>query len=143
MHHNEAIDILLIEDNDFDAELSLRALHQNHLSNHIIRLADGQEALDYLFPPEQNHVRVNPKLILLDLKLPGLSGLEVLQALKGNVHTSHIPVVVLTSSTEEEDIAKCYELGVNSFISKPVEFDSFMDTVRNLGFYWLLLNKAP
>jgi two-component system response regulator len=146
MHNPEAMVILLVEDNDSDAELTLRALKKYHLSNKIIRMADGQEALDYLFQPKatgETELRANPKLILLDLKLPGVSGLEVLQAVKSDPRTRCIPVVVLTSSTEEEDIIKTYQLGVNSFISKPVEFDDFMETVKNLGLYWLLLNKAP
>jgi two-component system response regulator len=146
MYKPEAMEILLVEDNEFDAELTLRALKQYNLSNLIVRLADGQEALDYLFPPGATHegeIKVKPKLILLDLKLPGVSGLEVLQAVKNDPRTRCVPVVVLTSSTEEEDIYKSYQLGVNSYIAKPVEFDSFMETVKNLGLYWLLLNKAP
>jgi two-component system response regulator len=145
MSNPQAIEILLVEDNDFDAELTLRALHQNHLANQIIRFDDGQEALDFLLPPDGSAeaLRAKPKLILLDLKLPGVSGLEVLQAVKADPRTRHIPVVVLTSSTEEQDIIKSYQLGVNSYISKPVEFDSFMDSVKNLGLYWMLLNKAP
>lgn len=146
MNSSEAMDILLVEDNDFDAELTLRALKRYNMANRIIRFADGQEALDFLFVPESSNggeIRANPKLILLDLKLPGVSGLEVLQAIKSDPQTRCIPVVVLTSSTEEEDIIKSYESGVNSFISKPVEFVSFMETVKNLGLYWMLLNKAP
>ncbi len=142
---DEVIEILLVEDNDFDAELTLRALKMYQLANQIIRFADGQEALDYLFQFRViNNVekRPNPKLILLDLKLPGLSGLEVLQAIRNDPGTRWIPVVVLTSSTEEEDVIKSYELGVNSFISKPVEFDSFMETVKNLGMYWMLMNRT-
>jgi len=146
MNSSEAMEILLVEDNDFDAELTLRALTKYNLANQIVRFADGQEALDFLFSSKSStgeELRANPKLILLDLKLPGISGLEVLQAIKSNPHTRCIPVVVLTSSTEEEDIIKSYESGVNSFISKPVEFDSFMESVKNLGLYWMLLNKAP
>ncbi len=146
MNSSEAMEILLVEDNDFDAELTLRALKQYNMANRIIRFADGQEALDFLFAPvasKGGEIRANPKLILLDLKLPGVSGLEVLQAIKSDPHTRCIPVVVLTSSTEEEDVIKTYEANVNSFISKPVEFDSFMETVKNLGLYWMLLNKAP
>lgn len=146
MDRNNELEILLIEDNDFDAELTLRALTQHRLSNKIMRLADGQEALDYLFQadePAMDQVRVNPKLILLDLKLPRVSGLEVLGEIKSHPRTKSIPVVVLTSSTEDEDIHQCYQLGVNSFISKPVEFEQFIETVKNLGMYWLLLNKAP
>ena len=146
MNSSEAMEILLVEDNDYDAELTLRALKQYNLANKITRLADGQEALDLLLAPELSdatEMRVKPKVILLDLKLPGVSGLEVLQAVKSDPRTRHIPVVVLTSSTEEKDILESYKLGVNSYITKPVEFDSFMETVKNLGFYWLLLNQAP
>ncbi|MHC1740604.1 MAG: response regulator [Anaerolineaceae bacterium] len=145
MNSTDPVSIVLIEDNDFDAELTMRALKQYHLQNRILRLSDGQEALDYLFQAEDtnNDCTVNPKLILLDLKLPGLSGLEVLRAVKTNPKTKCIPVVVLTSSTQEEDIIKSYELGVNSFISKPVEFDQFMEAMKGLGMYWLLLNKIP
>jgi two-component system response regulator len=146
MNRSDPVDILLIEDNDSDAELTLRALKQNNLSNKVIRFADGQEALDYLMQPETVKIadkRPNPKLILLDLKLPGISGIEVLQAIKKDPVTSYIPVVVLTSSTQEEDLVKSYQLGVNSFISKPVEFEKFMESVKNIGFYWLLVNKAP
>jgi len=146
MNNQSPLTILLIEDNDFDADLTMRALHQYNLYNQIVRFADGQEALDYIFHPDVSNgeeKRVNPKLILLDLKLPGVSGLDVLQKVKGNSCTKCIPIVILTSSTEEEDIVKCYELGVNSFISKPVVFDQFMEAMKSLGLYWLLLNKTP
>jgi two-component system, response regulator len=146
MQNKEAIEILLIEDNDNDAELTLRALRQNHLSNHIRRLANGQEALDYFFPPEpltEAQAIARPKLILLDLKLPLVGGLEVLRKIKADPRTRIIPVVVLTSSTEEQDIFESYELGVNSYIVKPVEFDNFMESVQKLGLYWLLLNQGP
>ncbi len=145
MHKSFVIEILMIEDDDNDAELTLRAFKQYNLANHIIRFSGGQEALDFLFQPEvsqEAEKRAKPKLILLDLKLPGISGLEVLKMIKSDPLTRCIPVVVLTSSTEEEDIIRSYQLGVNSYISKPVEFDSFMETVKNLGFYWLLLNKT-
>ena len=146
MNKPEAIEILLIEDNDYDAELTLRALKMYHLANQIIRFADGQEALDYLFQldvPDKAEKRPNPKLIMLDLKLPGLNGHDVLKAIRDNPSTRFIPVVTLTSSTEEEDVVKSYALGVNSFVSKPVEFDNFMETVKNLGLYWMLMNKTP
>jgi two-component system response regulator len=146
MSNQMPMTILLVEDNDFDAEFTMRALQPYNLYNQIVRFADGQEALDFLFQteiPNGDKKRVNPKLILLDLKLPGVSGMEVLQTVKNNLRTKCIPIVVLTSSTEEEDIVKSYELGVNSFISKPVEFDQFMESMKNLGLYWLLLNKTP
>ena len=145
MNINE-LEIILIEDNDIDAELTLRALKKNKLSNKIHRLTDGQEALDYFFskhesPEEQKHTPL--KLVLLDLKLPLVSGLEVLQAIKSDPVTKKIPVVVLTSSTEDQDINECYRLGVNSYIVKPVKFDKFIASVQQLGLYWMLLNQYP
>lgn len=140
------IEILLVEDNDSDAELTLRALKRNHLSNPFRRLVDGQEALDYLFPASgvvEYTYHAAPRLILLDLKLPKVSGLEVLRVVKSHPLTRAIPVVVLTSSTEEQDIIESYQLGVNSYIVKPVEFDNFMASVQKLGMYWLLLNQYP
>lgn len=134
--------ILLIEDNDQDAELTIRALREYNIGNKIIRLFDGQEAMDYFFSEnsEKNEI---PRLILLDIKLPGISGLDVLRDLKRHEVTKKIPVVILTSSTEEKDIQACYHLGVNSYISKPVEFDNFQNTMKTLGMYWLLMNRAP
>lgn len=146
LHNHEELEILLIEDNDIDAELTLRAMEKHRLSNKIRRLTDGQEAIDYLFSKnevsaeEENRL---PQLILLDLKLPMISGLEVLRLIKSDPRTKKIPVVVLTSSTEDQDISACYQLGVNSYIVKPVEFENFMDSVQKLGFYWLLLNRYP
>ena len=146
MDNREPITIVLIEDSDLDADLTIRALHQHNFGNQIVRLSDGQEAMDYFFTSPNNQIKTkdeNPKLILLDIKLPGINGLEVLKALKNNHTTKKYPVVILTSSTEDRDIKTCYELGVNSFISKPVEYDSFVETVHTLGMYWLLMNKAP
>ena len=140
------IDILLVEDNPRDAELTLRALKKRNLANHVVWAKDGAEALDYLFggstdsPPALAHT---PKVILLDLKLPKVDGVEVLRRLKGEERTKVIPVVVLTSSREEQDIVESYRLGVNSFIVKPVEFDNFSEVVAQLGMYWLLLNQPP
>ena len=144
MNDPKEIEIILVEDNDVDAELTLRALQKYHLSNKILRMEDGQELIDYLFQPDgcpKEGVNNCPKLILLDLKLPRVSGLEVLRMLKNDQFTKQIPVVVLTSSTEDRDIDECYRLGVNSYIVKPVEFDQFMESVQELGLYWLLLNK--
>ncbi len=144
MNESNIIEILLVEDNDIDAELTLRALKKHNLSNHINRMVDGQEILDYFFDPVGSPKVISPhvpQLILLDLKLPKLSGLEVLKILKNEPATKKIPIVVLTSSTEDTDIEECYRLGVNSYIVKPVEFNKFMDSVQELGFYWLLLNK--
>lgn len=144
MARPETVEILLVEDNDSDAELTLRALQQANLFNPVRRLSDGQEALDYLFPSPGTPDRgARPRLILLDLKLPMVSGLEVLRAVKAHPATRSIPVVVLSSSSEERDIAESYQSGANSYIVKPVEFDKFMTSVQKLGVYWLLLNQYP
>jgi two-component system, response regulator len=140
------IEILLVEDNPSDAELALRALKKNKLANNIIRVCDGEEALDFIFARGQfkTRERLNiPKLIHLDLKLPKVDGLELLKIIKADPVTKLIPVVVLTSSIEESDMIESYRLGVNSYIVKPVDFDKFIESVRNIGFYWLLLNKQP
>ncbi len=142
MCSNLPLEILLIEDNDQDAELTLRAMREYNMGNSIVRFFDGQEAMEYFFSSKSDCIDI-PRLILLDIKLPGISGLEVLKNLKNNEKTKSIPVVILTSSTEEKDIQACYHLGVNSYISKPVEFDSFQNTMKTLGMYWLLMNRAP
>lgn len=140
------VEILLVEDNPNDAELALRALKKNNLTNNVIRVCDGEEALDYIFArgkfTSQSKYNI-PRLILLDLKLPKVDGLEVLKVLKADQYTRLIPVVVLTSSREENDIVESYTLGVNSYIVKPVNFDKFIDSVREIGLYWLLLNQQP
>ena len=131
--------ILLVEDNADDEQLTLRAMRQSDIPN-IIRVArDGAEALDKLFSSSQDRL---PDLVLLDLKLPKVNGLEVLQKIRANDRTKTLPVVVLTSSDEERDIVESYELGANSYIRKPVDFDQFIDAVRQLGLYWLSMNKA-
>ncbi len=143
---NNEVEILLVEDNPNDAELALRALKKNNLANNVIRVCDGEEALDFIFARGQfkDRKRENtPKLILLDLKLPKVDGLEVLKALKSDPVTKIIPVVVLTSSKEENDMVESYRLGVNSYIVKPVDFDKFIESVKNIGMYWLLLNQQP
>jgi two-component system, response regulator len=134
------VEILLVEDNNDDAELTIRALKKYHLANHLLHLRDGEEALTYLFSPESNKM---PKLILLDLKMPKVDGLEVLKVLKNDDKRKSIPVVILTSSKEEQDIIKSYQLGVNAYIVKPVEFEDFMQAVADLGLFWLVLNQAP
>ena len=134
-----AVEILLIEDNPQDAELAIRALKKNNLANHLLHLEDGQEALDFLFD-EKNEM---PRLILLDLKMPRIDGLEVLRKLKADVKKRLIPVVMLTSSKEERDIIESYKLGVNAYIVKPVDFDQFVKAVTQIGFFWLVLNQAP
>jgi two-component system response regulator len=143
---NTEVEILLVEDNIHDAEMTIRALKQSNLANKVIHLKNGALALNFLFGTGEytgRDLNNKPRLILLDLKMPKVDGIEVLQALKSNANTRKIPVVVLTSSKESPDIEKCYELGVNSYIVKPVGFDSFLEAVSKLGFYWMLLNQAP
>jgi two-component system response regulator len=141
-----SIEILLVEDNPNDVELTLHALRKNNLSNRIHVVRDGAEALECIFgdgSDPESAVQQSPKVILLDLKLPQVDGLEVLKRLKSDPQTRTIPVVVLTSSREERDIVESYQLGVNSYIVKPVDFEQFTDAVRHLGLYWLLLNQRP
>jgi two-component system response regulator len=143
---NNEVEILLVEDNPNDAELALRALKENNLANNVIRVCDGEEALEYIFArgKYKTRERMNiPKLILLDLKLPKIDGLELLKLIKADPVMKLIPIVVLTSSNEESDMIETYRLGVNSYIVKPVDFDKFIESVKNIGFYWLLLNKQP
>lgn len=140
------IEILLVEDNPTDAELTIRALKKENLTNNLVWVKDGAEALDFLFAKEEYAERSSedlPKLVLLDLRMPKVDGLEVLQKIKSDERTKHIPVVILTSSKEDEDIVESYKLGVNSYVSKPVEFDEFTKAVSTLGLYWILLNKPP
>jgi two-component system response regulator len=142
---DDLIEILLVEDNPLDAELTVLALRQNKLGNTIHIARDGAEALDFLFCRGRYSARdcFAPKLVLLDLKLPKVDGLEVLQAIRADERTKLIPVVVLTSSKEQRDLVNTYELGVNSYIQKPVDFDQFRQTVQQLGFYWLVVNQVP
>ena len=137
--------ILLVEDNPDDVILTTTALQENNILNHVVVAKDGVEAIDYLFCQGGYADRVpgNPQLILLDLKLPKVDGLEVLQRLRANEATKHIPVVILTTSTEQEDMLRGYDLGSNSFVKKPVDFAEFIDAVRNIGLYWLVLNESP
>jgi two-component system response regulator len=146
MADNNAVEILLVEDNPNDVELALHALKKNKVSNQIHVVRDGEEALDFIFPkdtssgkPSEQH----PKMILLDLKLPKIDGLEVLRRLKSDPTTRSIPVIILTSSREECDIVKSYDLGVNSYIVKPVDFQQFTEAIRQLGLYWMVMNQAP
>lgn len=141
-----AVDILLVEDNPSDVELTLRAFKRHNLTNHVYVVKDGVEALDFLFRRgaySHRKDKANPKVVLLDLKLPKVDGLEVLRKIKSDASTRAIPVVVLTSSREEKDIVESYSLGVNSYIVKPVDFDKFIDSVSQLGLYWMLLNEPP
>jgi len=139
-------DILLVEDSPHDAELAMRALKSRHLTNRVVWVKDGAEAINYLFGSDSTAVPVpvhTPRVILLDLKLPKMDGREVLRRIKGDARTKLVPVVVLTSSREEQDIVESYKLGVNSYIVKPVEFENFSEAVAQLGMYWLLLNQPP
>jgi two-component system response regulator len=137
------LEILLVEDNPQDAELAIRALKKCMPMSHLHHVSDGQEALDFLFCPTLDDDRKPPKVVLLDLKLPKVGGLEVLREIRANEHTKSLPVVVLTSSREDSDVAAAYRLGVNSFIVKPVDFENFLEVVSNMGSYWVNLNQAP
>lgn len=138
------VDIVLVEDNPHDAALAIRALKKQNLSNKLIHLKDGQEALDFLFCQgafSDRSMEDKPKVILLDLKMPKVDGLEVLRKIKADVRTKQIPVVMMTSSNEDRDIEESYKLGVNSYVVKPVGFENFAEAVSSLGLYWVLLNK--
>lgn len=145
MNNMTPVDILLVEDNAADAELALRAFKKSRLANNVEWLRDGSEALDYLYCEGQytGRANVNPKLILLDLKMPRVGGAEVLSRIKSDETTRMIPVVIMTSSQEERDLVSSYRLGANSYIVKPVDFEQFMDVVCKAGFYWAVLNKVP
>jgi len=141
-----AVDILLVEDNPQDAELTIRALRKHNLANQLIAVEDGAEALDFIFCRGKygdREIGHTPRVVLLDLKLPKVNGLEVLRALKQDERTRTIPVVVVTSSREDPDIKTAYALGANSYVVKPVDFDAFADAVSSLGLYWLLVNQPP
>ena len=138
--------ILLVEDNPDDQKLTLRALKKNNIANEVVIAEDGAQALDYLFGTGQfsgRDVRKPPALVLLDLKLPKVDGLSVLAQVRADERTKMVPVVVLTSSAEEQDLVKSYELGVNSYVRKPVDFVEFVEAARQLGVYWLILNEPP
>ncbi len=146
MSSESVVEILLVEDNPHDVEMTLRALKKHNLANKVHVVKDGAEALDYVFATgayAERNINDHPKVILLDLKLPKVDGMEVLRRIRADERTKCIPVVVLTSSQEERDIVESYKLGVNSYIVKPVDFDKFLSTVQELGLYWLLLNKPP
>lgn len=138
--------ILLIEDNTSDIDLTRRALQKSHIANELIVKEDGQEALEYLFGKDQHteeKMGELPALILLDLKLPKVDGLQVLKRIRANERTSRLPVVILTTSSEEQDVAQSYDLGANSYIRKPVDFTQFVEAVHRLGLYWLVTNQPP
>lgn len=143
---NTQVEIILVEGNFSDAELAIRALKKNHIVNQLIHLKDGAEALDFIFGEgsySERKTLTTPKVILLDLKMPKIGGIEVLQRLKSDARTKKIPVIILTSSKEDPDISVCYELGANSYVVKPVKFDEFSRAVNELGLYWMLLNESP
>lgn len=141
-----SLQILLVEDNINDAELTIRALKKNNLANELIHLKDGAEALDFIFAQGkylERKISDLPNVIVLDLKMPKVNGIEVLKRIKSDERTKRIPVVMLTSSKEDPDIQECYNLGVNSYVVKPVEFEHFVKAVSNLGLYWMILNQSP
>ena len=144
MNDQNVVEILLVEDNVRDAELTIRALKKHNLANHLVHVKDGAEALDFLFGRgtyQDRNPKARPRVVLLDLKLPKVTGLEVLRAIKQDEYLSLMPVVIVTSSAEDPDMSTAYELGANSYVVKPVEFDSFVDAMSHLGLYWLLLNQ--
>jgi CheY-like chemotaxis protein len=146
MNADNEIEILLVEDNPQDAELTIRALKRRNLANKLIHVKDGVEALDFIFGNgayANRDIKQHPKVMLLDLKLPKVDGLEVLRAVKSDPRTRSIPVVVMTSSQEQRDVIESYQLGVNSYVVKPVNFDGFAKAVSELGCYWILLNQPP
>ncbi len=146
MNAMDVVDILLVEDNPQDVELTIRALKKHNLANRLITVEDGAEAIDFIFCQGKYTTRVLnrlPKVILLDLKLPKVSGLEVLKAIKQDGRTRSIPVVIITSSQEDPDIKEAYALGANSYVVKPVDFEGFVEAMSKLGLYWLLVNQPP
>ncbi|MCI0540882.1 MAG: response regulator [Verrucomicrobiales bacterium] len=146
MVNADAVEILLVEDNPQHVELTLRALRKYNLANHVLVAKDGAEALEFIFATgtySQRRIENGPKVVLLDLKLPRVDGLEVLRRIKSDERTKAIPVVVVTTSEQEQDVVESYKLGANSYIVKPVSFDKFVQAVSELGFYWMLLNKPP
>jgi len=146
MNTPDSIEILLVEDNPDDLELTLRAFQRHHFANPVFTVEDGAEALDFLFCRgryEQRSAASQPRLILLDLKMPKVTGFDVLRAVKANPLTASIPIVVFTSSKEDPDVKTAYELGANAYVVKPVEFAAFQEAISKLGFYWLLVNQLP
>ncbi|MEP7377214.1 MAG: response regulator [Chitinophagaceae bacterium] len=146
MTHN-SVEVLLVEDNISDAELTIRELKKHHFANNLFHVKDGEEALAFIFATGKFHglrdLNHPPKIVLLDIQMPKINGIEVLQRIKSDERTRNTPVIILTSSKEDPDIKKCYALGANSYIVKPVNFEGFAQSIKNLGFYWLLLNQPP
>jgi CheY-like chemotaxis protein len=141
-----SVDILLVEDNVHEAELVIRELKKHNMANNLVHVSDGEQALEFIFGTGAfagRDVSFFPRLVLLDIHMPKVNGIEVLEKLKGDPRTKIIPVVILTSSKEDPDIEKCYALGANSYIVKPVNFERFAEAIKSLGFYWLLLNQPP
>jgi two-component system, response regulator len=143
----DTVELLLVEDNINDAELTIRELKRYHLANNLFHVKDGEEALEFLFATGKyagtRNINHTPKVVLLDIQMPKINGIEVLQQIKTDPRTKSTPVVILTSSKEDPDIQKCYGLGANSYIVKPVNFERFAEAIKNFGFFWLLLNQPP
>ena len=143
----ETVDILLVEDNAEDAELIIRELKRHHFANNLVHVRDGEDALDFIFKTGKlsglEEISFMPKVILLDINMPKMNGMQVLEKLKSDERTKKVPVVILTSSKEDPDIRQCTALGANSYIVKPVNFERFAEAIKNLGFYWMLLNQHP
>lgn len=139
-----SVEVLLVEDNIVDAELTIRGLQKHNMANNLVHVKNGKEALDFIFATgkyaKDRDIQYSPKLVLLDIQMPKVNGIEVLQKIKADPRTRSVPVVILTSSKEHPDVQRCYDLGANSYIVKPVNFESFADAIKTLGFYWLLLN---
>lgn len=142
-----SVEVLLVEDNVADAELTIRELRKHNMANHLVHVKNGEEALEFIFAKGRyastREVQYTPKMVLLDIQMPKVNGIEVLQQIKDDPRTRSLPVVILTSSKENPDIQRCYDLGANSYIVKPVNFEGFAQAIKNLGFYWLLLNQPP
>lgn len=141
----EGVEILLVEDSSSDAEMTINALKKNNLANQLLHLKDGSMALDFIFAEGiylNRNIEDKPRVILLDLKMPKVNGMEVLERIRSDERTKTIPVVMLTSSKEDPDIKRCYELGVNSYVIKPVEFDEFQKAISNLGLFWMIVNQT-
>jgi two-component system response regulator len=145
--NENSVEVLLVEDNLYDAELTIRELQKHNMANYLLHVSDGEAALDFIFARGRfagnRDIGFPPKIVLLDIQMPKINGIEVLQKIKSDERTKAVPVVILTSSKEDPDIRKCYSLGANSYIVKPVNFERFAEAIKNLGFYWLLLNQPP
>jgi two-component system response regulator len=142
-----SVEVLLVEDNTVDAELTIRELQKHNMANNLVHVRNGKDALDFIFATGKyegkREIQHYPRIILLDIQMPKVNGIEVLEKIKSDSRTKTVPVVILTSSKEHPDVRKCYDLGANSYIVKPVNFEGFAEAIKNLGFYWLLLNQSP